>query len=140
MCSIIITDYKPRYFLGEVFNPACDDCRGDSITDSDIELGDHVCNHSPQCVQRKPLHPPSPSITFLENQSSKYHEHIMSRSGVPGRYGGHERCFSIDNDNYGCEDWVWLKWHGSLHGYPDINPWDLRKYLDPSQLPALGLW
>ena len=63
----------------------------------------------------------------------------MARAGVPGWYGGHERCFSIDNDNYGCEDCVWLKWHGDVHGYPDINPWDFKKYLAPSDWPALGL-
>ena len=98
------------------------------------------CNHSPQCTIRQPRPPPLPSVTFLVNHQSKYHEHILTRAGVPGCYGGHSQCFSIDNANYGCEDCVWLKWHGDLHGYPDINPWDFKKYLAPSDWPALGLW
>ena len=53
---------------------------------------------------------------------------------VPGR------CFEVDYKNYGCDDCVWLKWHGDLHGYPDINPWEFKKYLDPEDLPVLGLW
>ena len=51
----------------------------------------------------------------------------MSADGVPGRYGGHDRCLDAYSKNYGCDDCVWLKWHGELHGFPDINPYDFKK-------------
>lgn len=93
------------------------------------------CDHPSQCTIRKPK--PPPSVTFLVNHQSNYHEHILTR--VPGRYGGCERCFDVENKNYGCPDCVWLKWHGDLHGYPDVNPWSFKKYLNPEEWPALNL-
>ena len=101
----------------------------------------HVgCIHSPQCIIRQPLPPPSPSMPFLQNQDSKYHEHMMSNAGIPGKYGGCERCMrEYYSKNYRCDDCVWLKWHGELHGYPDINPWDFKKYLESSELEVWGL-
>ena len=84
-------------------------------------------------MTRQPHPPPYPSITHIVNENSKYHEHMMSRAGVPGRYPGHERCMNAYSNNYGCEDCVWLKWHGELHGYPDIHPADFRKHLEPAE-------
>ena len=121
ICSVTIADYKPKYFLGEAFNPACDDCN-DSFEGDDSGPDPNGCEHTPVCVTRQPHPPPYPSITHIVNENSKYHEHMMSRAGVPGRYPGHERCMSAYSNNYGCEDCVWLKWHGELHGYPDIHP------------------
>ena len=86
------------------------------------------CPHSVQCVLRQPIPPPFPLVTHLVNYQSNYHDRVMRRD--PNRYGGHDRCFSVDHINYGCEDCVWLKWYGDLHGYPDINPWDFKKYMD----------
>ena len=90
-----------------------------------------VCQHSPQCIVREPFPPPSPSITFLYNESSKYHQHMMLWSKK--EFAGHSKCFSIDNENYGCSDCTflkwWYKWHGDTHGFPDIAEWIHKKYL-----------
>ena len=58
---------------------------------------------------------------------------MLSGSGVPGRYGGHERCLDAYSKNYRWKDCIWLKWNGKLHGFPDINPHNFEKYLDPAQ-------
>ena len=95
---------------------------------------DDICQHSPQCVRRQPLPPPLPRITFLKDNDSDYHKHMMDwRFGVPGRYGGHEDCLRIENKNYGCSDCKYFKRFGERLGYPDINPWTYRKFLDPSE-------
>ena len=88
------------------------------------------CKHTPQCIVREPRPPPSPSITFLYNERSKYHEHMMLWSKK--EFAGHPRCFSVENENYGCDDCTWLKWwykwHGETHGFPDIPEWRYKKY------------
>ena len=42
------------------------------------------------------------------------------------------KCFSVDNENYGCDKCTWLKWwfkwHGDRHGFPDIHPSVYNKY------------
>ena len=58
---------------------------------------------------------------------------MISKGGVPGRYGGHDKCMDAYSKNYGCESCVWFKWHGQLLGYPDINPYDFKKHLEPSR-------
>ena len=89
------------------------------------------CEHTPQCVVRQPIPPPSPAITFLYNERSNYHKHMMLWSKK--EFTGHTRCFSIENENYGCDDCTWLKWwykwHGETHGFPDIEEWTYKKYL-----------
>ena len=90
-----------------------------------------VCTHSPQCIIREPLPPPFPSLTFLYNEDSQYHTHMMQWSKK--EFAGCGRCFSIENENYGCKDCQWLKFwyrrHGEMHGFPDIEAWIYRKYL-----------
>ena len=105
ICSEEILDYKPKYFLGELFNPACDKC-DDSFEGDNSGPDPEGCHHSPVCVSRQPFPPPSPSITFLENEKSKYHEHMMSKYGAPSRYGGHDRCMNGSSNNYGCDSCV----------------------------------
>ena len=89
------------------------------------------CNHTLQCIIREPRPPPFPSITFLINEDSKYHQHMMQWSKK--EFAGCGKCFSVDNENYGCRDCVWLKWwykcHGETHGFPDIEAWTYKKYL-----------
>ena len=89
------------------------------------------CEHKPQCILREPRPPPSPTITFLYNERSKYHQHMML--WTKKEFDGHSRCFAIENENYGCDDCTWLKWwykwHGENHGFPDIPEWTYRKYL-----------
>ena len=131
ICSVPILDFKPRYFLGEMINPACNDCNDDFEGDNSGPDPDGW-KHTPVCVTRQPHPPPYPSITHLVNEVTKYHEHMMSRAGVPGRYPGCERCMNAYSKNYGCEGCVWLKWHGELHGYPDIHPSDYKMHLDPT--------
>ena len=89
------------------------------------------CEHKPQCILREPRPPPSPTITFLYNERSKYHQHMMLWSKK--EFEGHTRCFAVENENYGCDDCTWLKWwykwHGENHGFPDIPEWIYKKYL-----------
>ena len=89
------------------------------------------CEHSMKCTPRQPRPPPLPSITFLFNEKSKYHLHMMTWSRE--EFSGCQKCFSVDNENYGCDNctWLkwWLKWHGELHGYPDTSPWAFQKLL-----------
>ena len=89
------------------------------------------CEHKPQCILREPRPPPSPTITFLYNERSKYHQHMMLWSKK--EFEGHSRCFAVENENYGCDDCTWLKWwykwHGENHGFPDIPEWIYKKYL-----------
>ena len=89
-----------------------------------------VCSHSPQCISRQPLPPPPEKCSILNHLGSKYHVHMVNEtSGVPARYGPHEYCMRIEYENYGCEDCIWFKWWGELHGYPDISPWSYREHL-----------
>ena len=91
------------------------------------------CWHTPQCIVRQPRPPPLPGLTHIKNNDSQYHVHMMSKAGVPGAYGGHDSCLNASSSkNYGCDSCVWFKWHGQLHGYPDINPHDYKKYMEPS--------
>ena len=91
-----------------------------------------VCSHSPQCISRQPLPPPPEKCSILNHLGSKYHVHMVNEtSGVPARYGPHEYCMRIEYENYGCEDCIWFKWWGELHGYPDISPWSYREHLQP---------
>ena len=69
ICSDQIIDYKPKYFLGEPFNPACKKC-DDSFEGDNSGPDPDGCRHSPVCVSRQPLPPPSSSVTFLQNDRS----------------------------------------------------------------------
>ena len=90
-----------------------------------------TCHHTPQCVTRQPRPPPSDKCAILVHEGSRYHEHMASERGVPARYSTCEYCMRIDWKNYGCEDCIWFKWWGELHGYPDINPWSFKEHLQP---------
>ena len=90
------------------------------------------CRHPAQCTTRPPRAPPAPSITFLRNERSKYHLHMMSKSVE--EFTGCLKCFSVENENYGCDKCTWLKWwfkwHGETHGFPDINPWIYNQHIE----------
>ena len=47
-------------------------------------------------------------------------------------FTGGIKCFSVDNENYGCYKCTWLKWwfkwRGDRHGFPDIHPSVYEKY------------
>ena len=89
-----------------------------------------VCKHAVQCVIRQPYPPPSPSMPFIVHEVSKYHEHMMNKT--QDDLTGCLKCFSVDNENYGCDKCTWLKWwfkwHGLRHGFPDIHPSVYKKY------------
>ena len=130
ICAVPINDFKPKHFYGEVLNPACENC------DKSFEGGkadpEHTeCEHPQQCVIRQPYPPPSPSSPFIVHEVSKYHIHMMTKN--PEDLVGCIGCFSVDNENYGCDKCTWLKWwfkwHGDRHGLPDIHPSVYRKYL-----------
>ena len=113
-----------------MFNPACVNC--DNSFEGDNSGPDHTgCKHEKQCVIRQPYPPPSPLSPYLEHEVSKYHVHMMNMS--PEDLTGCIKCFSIDNENYGCDKCTWLKWwfkwHGERHGLPDIHPSVYKKYL-----------
>ena len=82
-------------------------------------------------VARQPLPPPPEKCSILCHTGSKYNEHMASETGVPSRYGTHEYCMRIEYENYGCEDCIWFKKWGLLHGYPDISPRSYREHLQP---------
>ena len=130
ICADPIVNYKPKYFMGEVFNPACSKC-DDSIEDDDTGADTSTCVHTPQCVSRQPYPPPSPSMPYIFHEVSKYHLHMMTKSDED--LTGCLKCFSVENENYGCDKCTWLKWwfkwHGVRHGLPDIHPSNYSKYL-----------
>ena len=89
------------------------------------------CSHDKQCVLRQPYPPPSPLSPYIVHDVSKYHIHMMTKTSED--LTGCLKCFSVDNENYGCDKCTWLKWwfkwHGDRHGLPDIHPSKYRKYL-----------
>ena len=97
---------------------------------SDSELSS--CSHEIQCVVRQLYPPPSPLSPFLIHEVSQYHVHMMRMT--VDNLAGCLKCFSINNENYGCDNCTWLKWwfkwHGDRHGFPDIHPSKYRKYLN----------
>ena len=130
ICGVDIPNFTPKYFLGEMFNPACSNC--DDSFEGDNTGPDHTgCQHEKQCVLRQPYPPPSPLFPFLVHEVSKYHVHMMEMT--VDDLAGCIKCFSINNENYGCDRCTWLKWwykwHGDRHGFPDIHPSLYRKYL-----------
>ena len=103
-----------------------------SMASSNISSSSQICSHSLQCVIRQPMPPPPDKCTILVHDGSKYHEHMDSQAGVPYQLGGtHEYCMRIDYENYGCEDCIWNKKWGELHGFPDINPWTFQEHRQP---------
>ena len=110
-------------------SPVCENC--DETFKADESKPVHnICQHGPQCVIRQPYPPPSPCSPFIVHEVSKYHEHMMNKT-VDDMIGC-IKCFSVDNENYGCDKCTWLKWwfkwHGERHGFPDINPAVYKKY------------
>ena len=91
--SSVQTGQETKNSLGSVsisastFNPKYHPWNNTPLVTS--EHSSLKCNHSPQCTIRQPRPPPLPSVTILVNHQSKYHEHILSKAGVPGCYGGH---------------------------------------------------
>ena len=62
-----------------------------------------TCSHQPQCTLRQPLPPPLPSVTYLVNHSSMYHQKLQEQGGV--EHGGtHDRCMAVEYERYGCAD------------------------------------
>ena len=98
-----------------------------SSTSTSTTTTSPTCAHQTQCVVRQPYAPPSPTWTFLHHEQSKYHEHMWKDDLLPFT---HAHCMANDHRNYGCDNCVWWKWYGQLHGYPDIYPGDYKKYLD----------
>ena len=107
----------------------CDKC-DETFKAEESESDIHHCQHSPQCVIRQPYPPPSPLLPHIVHEVSKYHEHMMNKN--VDELTGCISCFSIDNDNYGCDKCTWLKWwykwHGERHGLPDIHQSVYKKY------------
>ena len=130
ICAVSIADFQPKYFCGTVLHPACENCDKSFVGDkSDSEHTE--CKHRQQCVIRQPYPPPSPSSPFIVHEVSKYHIHMMTKNTED--LVGCIVCFSVNNENYGCDKCTWLKWwfkwHGDRHGLPDIHPSVYRKYL-----------
>ena len=136
------TEIEPTFFPPQIMETLSIRSHIESLSSSDISPTDpgpassdkqcsHKCDHKPQCILREPRPPPSPTITFLYNERSKYHQHMMLWSKK--EFEGHSRCFAVENENYGCDDCTWLKWwykwHGENHGFPDIPEWIYKKYL-----------
>ena len=84
------------------------------------------CSHSTQCIRRQPRPPPLPSIVPLVNHRSQYHQKFFEGSLDWGSTCSY--CMRIDYERYGCDSCVWIKCFGELHGYPDRNPYDYKKF------------
>jgi len=107
---------------------------------SQIKENTRNCHHSQQCVIRQPFPPPLPSLTFLKDDTSLYHKHMMGKKFmIPGIYSTHGKCMETDDINQGCSNCRWFKKFGEKHGLPDINPLRYRKHLQPGDLSNLGL-
>ena len=110
-------------------NPVCAN-RDDTLGGDEARPDHNICQHATQCVIRQPYPPPSPSSPFIVHDVSKYHEHMMKNTADD--LAGCIKCFSVDNENYGCDKCTWLKWwfkwHGDRHGLPDIHPSVYKKY------------
>ena len=88
--------------------PGCVNCDDDDASKGDTSDPELLeCKHEQQCVIRQPYPPPSPSFPFLVHDVSKYHIHMMTKT--PGELTGCIGCFSVENDNYGCDKCTWLK-------------------------------
>ena len=121
-----ITDEEVNFQLANPDSKNCDDTsEGD-----EVQSGQLFCEHPTQCVIRQPYPPPSPSFPYLVHEVSRYHEHMMEKSADD--LAGCINCFSVNNENYGCDKCTWLKWwfkwHGDRHGLPDIHPSVYKKY------------
>ena len=85
------------------------------------------CTHEPQCLIRQPIPHLFPLIAYLVNHTSLYHEKLQGKGGR--EYGDMpDLCKAIEYERYGCESCIWKKHFWTLHGYPDINPWDFKQY------------
>ena len=61
ICGTEIVDYKPKYFLGAAFNPACADCE-DSFKGDNSDPDLYGCKQfQQQCMLEQPLPPSTPS-------------------------------------------------------------------------------
>jgi hypothetical protein len=159
ICAEVITNYTPRYFLDEKYNPACDSCQDSSFTSDDdyLEIPAGIilttdpqhpitpkgfnhrptrnrniptsspCSHTRQCIIRQPFPPPLPCIMPLVNEYSLYHVKTMAGELDWGRTCSY--CMRIDYEKYVCDSCVWIKCYGELHGFPDADPYDFKRYL-----------
>ena len=90
-------------------------------------LSSNNCSHTKQCIIRQPFPPPIPALTPLVNMYSLYHMKTLAGELDWGSTCAY--CMRIDYEKYGCESCVWIKCFGDLHGYPDLDPYDFKKYL-----------
>ena len=151
ICASAIVNYVPKYFLGEMFNPACETCDYTSwisenssdeavlevdlitIADDKPPFSRKGFNNRPtstllntssssNCLHdRQPFPPPLPALTPLVNKYSMYHSKLDWGSTC-------WYCMRIEYEKYGCESCVWIKCFGELHGYPDVAPHDYKDF------------
>ena len=155
ICATPIPNFVPKFFDGEQFNPACDNCDDSSwLSDSSSDASQAVpipitprgfdnrptstsakrssssskCSHRQQCILRQPFPPPLPAaLTPIVNEYSQYHKKTMAGELDWGSTCWY--CMRIDYEKYGCDSCVWIKCFGELHGYPDVAPHDYKDYL-----------
>ena len=156
LCASAIPNFVPKFFHGEQFSPACENCddfawmsdsssdetssqtapipitpRGFDIrptsTTSKSSSSSSNCSHTQQCIIRQPFPPPLPALTPLVNEYSLYHSKTMAGELDYGSTCWY--CMRIEYEKYGCDSCVWIKCFGELHGYPDIAPHDFKKHL-----------
>ena len=90
-------------------------------------LSSNNCAHTKQYIICQPFPPPIPALTPLVNMYSLYHMKTLAGELDWGSTCAY--CMRIDYEKYGCESCVWIKCFGDLHGYPDVDPYDFKKYL-----------
>jgi hypothetical protein len=156
ICASLIPNFVPKFFQGDQFNPACENCddsswlsdsssdeissepvpipitprgfdiRPNSPTSQSSSLSPN-CSHTQQCIIREPFPPPLPALAPLVNEYSLYHRKTMAGELDWGSTCWY--CMRIDYEKYGCDSCVWINCFGELHGFPDIAPHDYKDHL-----------
>ena len=157
-CGTYMSNYVPKYFLGELVNPACANCDGSrNYVFSEKSGNSELCKSAMtrRGFNFRPMRPnyskhlhlsdggkcshqkcciirqpfPPPTPAIVPLENDSSNYHIKVLKGSLGWGSTCGYCFRIDHKNYGCESCVWIKWYGQLHGYPDMNPYSYEKYL-----------
>jgi hypothetical protein len=110
-----IEPFTPKGFTNRPSNP------------TNPSLASSKCSHVQQCIIQEPFPPPLPAMIPIVNMYSLYH--IKAMAGELDWGSTCSYCMRIEYEKYGCESCVWIKCYGELHGYPDVDPYDFKKYL-----------
>ena len=159
ICASPIANYVPKYFHGERFSPACENCDDKSwISDdpSSVEEEEDLSrNENPPFTPKGFNHRPTlKSFNTSSSSNCSHTSQCIIRQPFPppipallpivNEYSLYHQkimvgeldwgstcwyCMRIEYEKYGCDSCVWIKCFGELHGYPDVHPSDYKKHL-----------